>query len=187
MRRHLSNGSVAHLQQLTRISLNTEQPACQVCRQLFREDDDITAYAYRAAGEPTFAIGYIMCGFDSHEHPTIFTRGVHEYVLTGHIGTCADTRAQSTTYILLDPTIVVTSPTATSSTHVHPNAPTERSPTHQYQREPIPLLTAVQHHARPDDGSVCVTEWVSKLPTVPSRPNASKSDGDYQRTQRTDD
>ena len=188
MRRHRSSRSVAHLQQLTRISLNTEQPACQVCKQPFREGDDITAYAYRAAGEPTYAIGYIMCGFDSHEHPTVFTRGVREYVLTGHIGTCADTRAQSTIYVLLDPTIVVTSPTATSSVHVYPNAPTERPPTtHQHQQEPIPLLTAIQRHARPDDGSACVIEWVSKLPTASGRPSGCKSDADYQKTHRNDD
>jgi len=158
-----------------------------VCKQPFREGDDITAYAYRAAGEPTYAIGYIMCGSDIHEHPTVFTRGVREYVLTGHIGTCANTRAQSTTYVLLDPTILVTSPTATASVRVHPNAPTERPPAHQLQREPIPLLTAIQYHVRPDDGSACVNKWVSKLPTAPGRPNASKSDADYQRTHRNDD
>lgn len=184
MRRHLSNISVAHLQQLTRISLDTQQPACQVCRQPFREDDDITAYAYRAAGEPTYAIGYIMCGFDSHEHPTVFTHGVREYVLTGHIGTCADTRTQSTTYILLDPTIAVTSPTGTSKFYVHPDTPTFRSPTHPHQQEPTPLLTAIQHHALPDGGSEWVTEWVSKLPTGSDRPNAIKSDDDSPTTQR---
>ena len=87
MRGYSSKIPVAHLQQLTRISLSTDQPACQVCGKPFQEGDDITAYAYRAAGEPTYAIGYIMCGLDKHEHPTVFTRGVHEYVLSGHIGT----------------------------------------------------------------------------------------------------
>lgn len=141
------------LQQLTRIPLDTQRPACQVCGQILHEGDDITAYAYRAAGEPEFAIGFIMCGIDCHEHPTVFTRGVREYVLTGHIGTYADTRTQSTAYILLDPTIVVTSPPTTSEPHVHPDAPTTRPPPHPHQQEPTPLLTAVQKRARPDGGS----------------------------------
>jgi hypothetical protein len=128
-----------------------------------------------------------MCGFDDHEHPTVFTRGVREYVLTGHIGTCADTRTQSTTYILLDPTIVVTSPIATSESHIHPNAPTERPPTYPHQQEPIPLLTAIQHHARPDGGSARVTGWVSKLPTGFDRPTVIRSDDDSRTTQQNNE
>ena len=139
--------------QLTRIPLNTDNPICQVCGQPLNEGDDITAYAYRAAGEPTYAIGYIMCGSDGHEHPTVFTRGVREYVLTGHIGMCSNTRTQSTTFVLLDPTVVVTSPTTTADPHVHPDAPTPRGPTHPPQEEPTPLLTAVREHARSDGGS----------------------------------
>ena len=143
----------ADLAHLTRISLGTNHPICQVCGQPLHEGDDITAYAYRAAGEPAYAIGYIMCGSDSHEHPTVFTRGVREYVLTGHIGTCSNTRTQSTTFVLLDPTAVVTSPTTTVDPHVHPDAPTPRDPTQPTQREPTPLLTAVREHARSDGGS----------------------------------
>ncbi|WP_080506838.1 hypothetical protein [Halorubrum distributum] len=143
----------ADLSQLTRISLDTTHPICQVCGQPLHEGDDITAYAYRAAGEPTYAIGYIMCGSDTHEHPTVFTRGVREYVLTGHIGTCSNTRTQSTTFVLLDPTAVVTSPTTAAEPHVHPDAPTPRDLTQPTQREPTPLLTAVREHARSDGGS----------------------------------
>ncbi|MDB2262384.1 hypothetical protein PM035_15755 [Halorubrum ezzemoulense] len=144
----------ADLAQLARISLDTNHPICQVCGQALHEGDNITAYAYRAAGEPAYAIGYIMCGSDSHEHPTVFTRGVREYVLTGHIGTCSNTRAQSTTFVLLNPTAVVTSPTTTAEPHVHPDAPTPRSPTQPTQQEPTPLLTAVREHARSDGGSL---------------------------------
>ena len=152
MTRPTSDTLRVDLHQLTRISLDTREPACQVCGKPFHEGDDITAYAHRAAGKPAYAIGYIMCGSDVHEHPTVFTRGVREYVLTGHIGTCADTRTQSTTYILLDPIAVVTSPTTTTDPHVHSNAPTERPPTNTRQREPTPLLTAIQEHARSDGG-----------------------------------
>ncbi|MDB2272748.1 hypothetical protein PM032_17370 [Halorubrum ezzemoulense] len=148
----LDDPHAADLSQLTRITLDTEDPICQVCGQPLREGDDITAYAYRAAGEPAYAIGYIMCGADVHEHPTVFTRGVHEYVLTGHIGTCSNTRTQSTAFVLLNPTAVVTSPTTTAEPHVHPDAPTPRSPTQPTQQEPTPLLTAVREHARSDGG-----------------------------------
>lgn len=143
----------ADLAQLTRISLNTQNPICQVCGQPFHEGGDITAYAYRAAGEPAYAIGYVMCGSDIHEHPTVFTRGVREYVLTGHIGTCSNTRTQSTTYVLLDPTPIATSPTTTTEPRIHLDAPTPRTPTQPARQEPSPLLTTVREHARSDGGS----------------------------------
>lgn len=152
MTRPTTDTPVADVHQLARIALDTQQPACQLCGHPFYEGDDITAYAYRAAGGPAYAVGYIMCGSDVHEHPTVFTRGVHEYVLTGHIGTCADTRTQSTTYVLLNPTAVVTSPTTTTDPHVHPDTPTERPPTDTAQQEPLSLLTAVREHARSDGG-----------------------------------
>ena len=138
----------ANLAHLTRISLDTDNPICQICGQPLHEGDDITAYAYRAAGEPAYAIGYIMCGSDVHEHPTVFTRGVREYVLTGHIGTCADVRTQSMAYILLGPEAVVTSPTTSRELHVHPDTPTERPPTDTRQQEPTSLLTAIREHTR---------------------------------------
>lgn len=143
---------IADNHQLARIRLDTDYLACQVCGRPFHEGDDITAYAYRAAGEPEYEIGYIMCEADRHTHPTVFTRGVREHVVTGHIGTCADAQTQSTSSILLDPTVVVTSPTTTADPHVHPDAPTERTPEHMEQRDPRPFLTAIRDHARPDGG-----------------------------------
>jgi len=137
-------------QQLARIPLDTRHPICQVCGHPLQEGDDITAYAYRAAGESAYAIGYIMCRADIHEHPTVFTRGVHEYVLTGHIGSCTDTHNQSTTLVLLDSTAVVTSPTSTVTPHVHADAPTSRDPTHPTRHGPPSLLTAVRERARSD-------------------------------------
>ncbi|ELZ39412.1 hypothetical protein [Halorubrum tebenquichense] len=139
-------------QQLARIPLDTH-PACQVCGRTLNEGDDITAYAYRAAGESAYAIGYIMCGSDAHEHPTVFTRGVREYVLTGHVGTCTNTQIQSTTVVLLDPTAVVTSPTTSTTPHVHADAPTPRDPIHSPSEEPPSLLDAVRERARSDGGA----------------------------------
>lgn len=148
MSKDTSDKLIADSRRLTSLSL-TKHLACQVCGQPLHEGDDVTAYAYRAAGEATYEIGYIMCGSDVHEHPTVFTRGVREHVVSGHIGTCSNTRTQSTSSVLLDPTVVVTSPTTTSDPHVHPDAPTERPPTHPHRRGPTPLLTAVCEPARP--------------------------------------
>ena len=144
---------VADLAQLTRISLDTDHPICQVCGQPLHEGDDITAYAYRTAGEPAYAIGYIMCGADTHEHPTVFTRGVREYILTGHIGSCANTQTQSTLF-LLDPTVVVNSPKTTSEPQVHPDVPTPRDPTQTTRHGPPALLTAVRKGIRSDGGAL---------------------------------
>ncbi|OYR81097.1 hypothetical protein DJ84_14020 [Halorubrum ezzemoulense] len=144
--------SEADRQQLTHIPLDTPSPRCQVCGQSLHEGDDLTAYAYRAAGEPTYEIGYLMCGTDIHQHPTVFTRGVREHVVTGHIGTCANTQTQTTTFILLDPTIVVTSHTTTTGADVHPGTPTPRSPTEPSHQHPAPLLTAVREEPRADGG-----------------------------------
>ncbi len=137
---------------LTLIALGTSDPRCQVCGDQFHEGDDITVYAYRPAGEPTYEIGYLMCGHDTHEHPTVFTRGVRELVVTGHIGSCANTRTQSTTWVLLAPTIVVTSPTTRTEPHVHPDTTTPRTPTQTTHQEPTPLLTAVREQTRADGG-----------------------------------
>jgi len=113
----------ADRQQLTRISLDTRSPRCQVCGRSFHEGDDTTVYTYRAAGKPTYEIGYLMCGTDCHEHPTVFTRGVREHVVAGHIGTCSNTQTQSMTNVLAEPIIIVTSPTTTTAVHVHPDTP----------------------------------------------------------------
>lgn len=138
---------------LTRIALGTRSPQCQVCGETLHEGDDITVYGYRPAGEPTYEIGYLMCGYDTHEHPTVFTRGVRELVVTGHIGSCANTHARSTTNVLLAPTIVVTSATTRTDPHVHPDTTSPRNPTRPTQQEPTPLLTAVREQTRADGGA----------------------------------
>ena len=137
---------------LTRIALGTPNPRCQVCGETLQEGNAITVYAYRPAGEPTYGIGYLMCGHDTHEHPTVFTRGVRELVVTGHIGSCANTHTQSTTLVLLAPTIVVTSATTRTEPHVRPDTTTPRTPTQPTHHEPTPLLTAVREQTRADGG-----------------------------------
>ena len=144
---------VADLAQLTRISLDTDHPICQVCGQPLHEGDDITGYAYRAAGESAYAIGYIMCESDIHEHPTVFTRGVREYVVTGYVGASTNNQTQSETVVLLDPTVVVTSSKTTSEPHIHRNAPTPREPTQTTHWDPPSLLTAVLERVRSDGGA----------------------------------
>ena len=137
---------------LSRIALNTRDPRCQVCGETLQKGNAITVYAYRPAGEPTYDIGYLMCGHDTHEHPTVFTRGVRELVVTGHLGSCANTHTQSTTWVLLAPTIVVTSATTRTEPHVHPDTTTPRTPTQPTHHEPTPLLTAVREQTRADGG-----------------------------------
>ena len=132
---------------LTRIALNTDTPRCQVCGDHLNEGDDITVYAYRTAGEPAYEIGYLMCGHDTHTHPTVFTRGVRELVVTGHIGSCVKTQTQSTTFVLLAPTIIVTSTTTSTDPHVHADTTSPRT-----RQEPTPLLTAVREQTRADGG-----------------------------------
>jgi len=95
-----------------------EGPAtCQICDRKLREGDKLTAYAFRAAGNPIFDIGYVMCGADEHEHPTEFMRGVHELVVTGRIGLCTDVATQSSWLVLIAPEPVVESKPKSSDPH----------------------------------------------------------------------
>jgi len=91
---------------------------CQVCGCELREGDGVTAYAFRAAGNLIFEIGYVMCGADEHAHPSVFMRGVHELVVTGRIGLCSDVATQSSWLVLLAPELIVESGPAESFAHV---------------------------------------------------------------------
>lgn len=72
---------------------------------MLREGDTVTVYAFRAAGTPQFDIGYVMCGADTHHHPTAGMRGVHELIVTGRIGRCTDVATQQSCVVLLAPTL----------------------------------------------------------------------------------
>ncbi|WP_435098439.1 hypothetical protein [Halorubrum sp. N11] len=108
--------------------------ACQICDRKLREGDDLTAYAFRAAGNPIFEIGYVMCGADEHAHPTEFMRGVHELVITGRIGLCTDVAIQSSWLVLLAPEPIVASrPTSSDAYTIGEVATRETDPLHTHQ------------------------------------------------------
>lgn len=88
---------------------------CQVCGCELGEGDELTAYALRAAGDPVFEVGFVMCGADEHEHPSVFTRGVHELVVTGRLGLCTDVATQSSWLVLIEPMPVVVSVASSSA------------------------------------------------------------------------
>ncbi|ELZ39726.1 hypothetical protein C463_16626 [Halorubrum californiense DSM 19288] len=116
----------------------------------------MTAYAFRAAGNPIFEIGYVMCGADEHEHPSVFTRGVHELVITGRIDLCTDVSTQSSRLVLLELSPVVTSGASSSAARVVSDETPRDGNTQNTDTErrdgPTPLLSVVEEHARPDGG-----------------------------------
>jgi hypothetical protein len=120
---------------------------CQVCGCELREGGGVTAYAFRAAGNPFFEVGYVMCGADVHEHPTVFMRGVHELVITGRVGLCADVSTQSSWLVLLEPVPVVVSAASSSAACVVGDATravdTRSTDETQGQDGPMPLVAAV--------------------------------------------
>jgi hypothetical protein len=129
---------------------------CQVCGCELREGDDVTAYAFRAAGNPIFEIGFVMCGADEHEHPTVFTRGVHELVVTGRVGLCTDVATQSSWLVLVEPSPVVVSAASSSSARLVGESTrdpdTDYTETVERRDGPTPLLTAVREQTRADGG-----------------------------------
>ena len=126
-------------------ALGVGPAACQVCGREFREGDGVTAYAFRAAGNRFFEIGYVMCAADEHAHPSVFMRGVHELVVTGRIGLCADVASQSSWLVLIEPEPIVASRPTSSDAHtigeettresdpVHTNQVTEADPTPPFE------------------------------------------------------
>jgi hypothetical protein len=129
---------------------------CQVCGCELREGDDVTAYAFRAAGNPIFEIGYVMCGADEHEHPSVFTRGVHELVVTGRLGLCTDVATQSSWLVLVDPSPVLVSAASSSAARAvgdaSRNVDTVSTNGSGHRDGPTPLLTADREQMRADGG-----------------------------------
>ena len=105
------------ISQLEFYALGEGPAACQVCDRKLREGDELTAYAFRAAGNPSFEIGYVMCGADEHAHPTEFMRGVDELIITGRIGLCTDVATQSSWLVLIAPEPIVASRPKSSDAH----------------------------------------------------------------------
>ena len=129
---------------------------CQVCGCGLGEGDELTAYAFRAAGNPIFEVGYVMCGADVHEHPSVFTRGVHELVVTGRLGLCTDVATQSSWLALIDPSPVVVSAASSSVARAVGDASrdvdTGSANDSGHRDEPTPLLAAVRKRTRADGG-----------------------------------
>ncbi|QKG93504.1 hypothetical protein HPS36_11750 [Halorubrum salinarum] len=142
--------------QLEKYALGEGAAMCQVCGCGLGEGDDVTAYAFRAAGNPIFEIGFVMCGADEHEHPSVFTRGVHELVVTGRIGLCTDVATQSSWLVLVDPSLVVVSAASSSAARAVGDASrdgiTESAETDEHRDGPTSLLTAVCEHMRAGGG-----------------------------------
>src|SRR6056297_1858822 len=113
----IANDLIEAISKLKQIALGEGPKKCQICDRKLREGDELTAYAFRAAGNPIFDIGYVMCGADEHEHPTEFMRGVNELVVTGRIGLCTDVATQSSWLVLIAPEPVVESKPKSSDAH----------------------------------------------------------------------
>ena len=147
--------AISHIKQ---IALGEGAAMCQVCGCELREGDELTAYAFRAAGNPFFEVGYVMCGADVHEHPSVFTRGVHELVVTGRIGLCTDVSSQSSWLVLLEPSPVLVSVASSSSARTVGDASrdgdTECTESAERRDGPTSLLAVVCEDARSDGG-----EW----------------------------
>ncbi len=144
------------IHQIDNIALGEGAAVCQVCGCELREGDGVTAYAFRAAGNPFFEIGFVMCGADVHEHPSVFTRGVHELVVTGRLGLCTDVATQSSWLVLVDPSPVVVSVASSSAARAvgdaSHDADTESTNDSGHRDAPTPLLTAVREQTRADGG-----------------------------------
>ena len=133
------------IHQINHVALGEGPAACQVCGCELREGDGLTTYAFRAAGNRFFEIGYVMCAADEHAHPSVFMRGVHELVVTGRIGLCADVASQSSWLVLIEPEPIVASRPTSSDAHtigeettresdpVHTNQVTEADPTSSFE------------------------------------------------------
>ena len=122
------------ISKINHFALGEGAATCQVCDRKLREGDELTAYAFRAAGNPIFEIGYVMCGADKHAHPTEFMRGVYELVVTGRIGLCTDVATQSSWLVLLEPEPIVASRPTSSDAHTIGEEPTrETDPLHTHQ------------------------------------------------------
>lgn len=135
--------------------LSEEATTCQVCKRNLREGDAVTVYVVRAAGTTSFDIGYLMCGGDTHAHPTEFLRGVHELIMVGRIGRCTDVATQSSWPVVLAPTSVAVSTAATTSPQVVGDSPRDdatNATATAGSGEQRSLLSNGDDHMRPEGG-----------------------------------
>ena len=84
---------------------------CVYCKASLTEGEDVTAYAYRLAGEPTLTVARLYCdGCDRTgvEHPGI---GCEEYVVGARLVTVSDVTTQSHHLALGSVSVLDESPT----------------------------------------------------------------------------
>jgi hypothetical protein len=78
-----------------------ETTRCQYCRSHLGEGDEVTAYAYRCAGEQVIDVARLYCAEcdrDRIEYPSC---GCYEWVATARLGLTSDVAHQSHTLTLL--------------------------------------------------------------------------------------
>lgn len=79
---------------------------CTYCKSELGEGDNVTAYAYRCAGEQVLSVARLFCAEcnqDVIEYPSC---GCHEWLATARLGLTSDVAFQSHTLTLLDVTII---------------------------------------------------------------------------------
>jgi ribosomal protein L37E len=82
---------------------------CTYCKSGLGEGDNVTAYAYRRAGEQTIEVARLYCAECNHdriEHPSC---GCYEWVATARLGLTSDVAHQSHTLTLLGVEIIAES------------------------------------------------------------------------------
>jgi hypothetical protein len=82
---------------------------CTYCKSELGEGDNVTAYAYRRAGEEVLSVARLYCAEcnrDRIEHPSL---GCYEWVATARLGLTSDVAHQSHTLTLLGVEIVAES------------------------------------------------------------------------------
>ena len=126
--------------QLKGIALGEGAAACQVCGTELPDGADVTVYAYRPAGRPTYELGHVICGDREHDLPTYFTLGVRELILDGHIGRCTDPITNTSWPVLLDPAVRAVSTVQETTGRIAPTqsrfSSTDPTPTTRGATEP---------------------------------------------------
>jgi O-glycosyl hydrolase len=82
---------------------------CTYCKTELGEGDDVTAYAYRRAGEQTVDVARLYCADCDRtaiEHPS---RGCHEWLATARLALTSDVAYQSHSLTLVSVEIIAES------------------------------------------------------------------------------
>jgi hypothetical protein len=124
----IDSNLIKDISQFEQIALGEGAAACEACGEKLREGAPLVAFAFRPADQPTFQFGHVKCTECRHEPTEYFTLGVHELVLDGRVGTCADPATQSSWSVLLAPQPRAESPADTTKVHPLPGITWFRRP-----------------------------------------------------------